>query len=151
MTRNTTKTEETSYKIAYKGPAIHNRVITRKNLEDAGVEFGEGDKDFTEMRFAPKPGRVPHVMKGLNKTTQDQIVELLSQDAAFEISKDGEVVSAASPDAARTLADGSNAATGAGGSPELAEAIGMAQGSAGDATAGTKGTSGGVGGSTAGA
>jgi hypothetical protein len=151
MTRSTARQSEPDpIRILYKGPNVHERIITKAHLERSGVAFGKTDEDF-ELRWAPNPGRVSVVLPEMTKGAQEQVLEILSQDPTFEIKQGSEVISEAAPNAGQTLADGSNAASGEGGSPELAEAIGMAQGSAGDASAGTSGTSGGVGGSTAGA
>lgn len=154
MTKSTTKQAESketknSVKVEYKGPSIHRRVITKQQLADAGVQFGESDKKWEGLVFN-RHGRMPLFLDELTKTAQEQIIAILSEDPAFEITVDGDVVAEASPDAGHTLADGSNAASGAGADPELAESIGMSQGGTSDLTAGTTGTSGGVGGSTAG-
>lgn len=111
--------------IEYKGPDIHERSLSRKDFEAAGVEF-PADTTFKTMHWAPSPGRTAVVLgEDLPDTVHEQITTLLKQDPTFSIKQDDEQVSEAAPNAGHTLADGSNAASGAGGSEVLRSAIGM--------------------------
>lgn len=105
--------------IAYKGPTVHTRVLTRKDLEASGVEFPEG-ATVNKMVWAAGEDRRPLILDD----PPAALVEFFENEPHFEVKQDGEVTSKAHDDAGKVLADGSSAVTGEGGSAVLHEAVG---------------------------
>lgn len=115
-------------KIEYKGPDVHDRSISRKDLEAAGVEFPEG-VTFPTLNWAADTARVPVRLTdegddALPTSVIEEVLDVLKKDPVFRITEDGKVTQEEHPDSGHTLADGSNAASGTGGSEALRRSIG---------------------------
>lgn len=133
--------------LEYKGPSVHKRVITQKDLEASGVEFKDGEK-IDDLVWEAGNARLPLTLKGkgdseLSSETKDAVLAVLKKEKTFTI-KDGDDTTEADPEAGHVLADGSSAANGEGGSEALSSAIGGSTG--GDTT--TSGRTSTTGGST---
>jgi hypothetical protein len=91
--------------VKYKGPSVHERILTRKDLEAAGVEFPEGVTVKT-MVWAPDPRR-----RGVDITDLgDSARQFFEDQPTFQVVEDGEVASDAHPKAGEVNPDGTNKA-----------------------------------------
>ncbi len=97
--------EESKTLVTYKGPSMHERVITRKDLESADVTFPEGTT-VKDMVWKADEGRRAVDISDLG----DDVKEFFSNDKLFEVKEGGEVTSAADKKAGETNADGTNKA-----------------------------------------
>ena len=110
--------EESKTTAMYKGPGMHRRILSRQDFVNAGVEESSLPEDFKELVWEPWQARRPQDISNL----PSEVYDILDQDPAMEIKKDGEVVSEAVSDAAHVREDGSS--PGVMGNPVLAEANG---------------------------
>ncbi len=103
----------------YKGPVMHNRVLTKQQLSKAlDLKSDDFPSGFKELRWESGSKRKPVDISDMPQMVKDLIIE----DPAFTVKEDGEVSSEADPNAAVVNPDGSS--PGVDGSQELRDALG---------------------------
>jgi hypothetical protein len=101
----------------YKGPSMHERIFTKKELVDAlDIEASAFPDGFKELRWDSNEHRKPVDVSEM----PDEVIEMLKSDPAFSLKEDGEETSKADPNAGVVEPDGSS--PGVDGNPELAAA-----------------------------
>ena len=111
-------------KIEYKGPSVHEFRLSQKDLENADVQFGDYKMKNDLVWASGSARKAVFLPDDMPAEVVEQIVEAIKPERTFTIKQGDDVVDEADPNADKVNPDGSNKATGQGGSPVLSRALG---------------------------